>query len=394
MTSIRKTPTVLVALCLVVLNLMLPITAMAAGPSILVSRATTSTKVIALTFDFGSDAGNVNRILQILADRGVKSTFFSTGSAAANYPAALASVVAQGHEIGNHSYSHPYFTQLTPAQMSDELIRAATAIRNATGQAPKPYFRPPYGAFNSSVLTAVGDAGYTHTIMWTIDTVDWQGVTSTSIRDKVLANATPGSIVLMHVGGGATGTPDALPGMIDGLRADGYRLVTISELLGSTPTSQTLYVVKPGDTLYRIANLYGVSVASIVSANNIANPNLIYPNQVLQIPSGAPSPPSATTYTVQSGDTLYRIAARYGTTVTALATANSIANPNLIYPGQVLVIPGASSGQSQVTYTVVAGDTLYRISLRYGTTVAAIATANNLSNPNLIRPGQVLVIPQ
>ena len=400
--TFARTARVMVASMLVLLiGLLLPANAVAASPSVLVSRATTSDKVVALTFDFGSDAGNLTRILQTLGDKGVKSTFFATGQAATNYPSAVRSVVTQGHELGNHSYSHPYFTQLTAAQMTDELSRASTAIRNATGQAPKPYFRPPYGDYNSAVLQAVGNAGYTHTIMWTIDTVDWRGVSSASIRDKVVSGATPGTIVLMHVGGGATGTPDALPGMIDSLRANGYRFVTVSEMLGSRPTGQTQYVVKPGDTLYRIASLYGVSVAAIVSANNITNPNLIHPNQVLVIPTGGSTPstpstpPTSTTrYTVQAGDTLYRIAARYGTTVTAIANANNITNVNLIRVGQVLVIPAGTSGTTQVRYTVQAGDTLYRIAQRYNTTVSAIAAANNITNTNLIRPGQVLIIPR
>ncbi|MDI9628417.1 MAG: LysM peptidoglycan-binding domain-containing protein [Acidobacteriota bacterium] len=393
MTATRMTPAALTTLLVLLLGLLFPAAATAASPSILVSRVTTSAKVMALTFDFGSDAGNVSRILQALADRGVKATFFVTGEAAANHPDVIRSVVAQGHEIGNHSYSHPYFTRITTAQMADELARTATAIRNATGQWPKPFFRPPYGDYNATVLQAVGEAGYTHTIMWTIDTVDWQGVSSAAVRDAVLSRVTPGAIALMHVGGGASGTPDALPGMIDGLRGAGYQLVTISELLGSTPAGQTSYVVKPGDTLYRIANLYGVSVSAIVNANNIANPNLIYPNQLLVIPTGSAPPPSSASYTVQPGDTLYRIAARYGTTVTAIANANNIADPNLIYPGQVLMIPGGDAPPVTRTHTVQPGDTLYRIAARYGTTVNAIVVANNIANPNLIRPGQVLVIP-
>lgn len=393
MTATRMTPVALTTLLVLLLGVLFPAAANATSPSILVSRVTTSAKVMALTFDFGSDEGNVSRILQALADRGVKASFFVTGEAAVNHPDVIRSVVGQGHEIGNHSYSHPYFTRITTAQMADELARAAAAIRNATGQSPKPFFRPPYGDYNATVLQAVGEADYTHTIMWTIDTVDWQGVSSAAVRDAVLSGATPGAIALMHVGGGASGTPDALPGMIDGLLAAGYRLVTISELLGSTPTGQTSYVVKPGDTLYRIANLYGVSVSAIVNANNIANPNLIYPNQLLVIPTGSAPPPSGARYTVQPGDTLYRIAARYGTTVTAIANANNIADPNLIYPGQVLVIPGGGAPPVTRTHTVQPGDTLYRIAARYGTTVNAIVVANNIANPNLIRPGQVLVIP-
>jgi len=336
MTPARTIRAAMVTLLALLLGVLHPVGASAASPSILVSRVTTSSKVMALTFDFGSDAGNVPRILQVLADHGVKSTFFATGTAATSYPDAVRSVVAQGHEVGNHSYSHPYFTGLTATQMVDELARAANAIRTATGKAPAPYFRPPYGAYNATVLQAVGDAGYGHTIMWSIDTADWQGVSSTAIRDKVLAGASPGAIVLMHVGGGATGTPDALPGMITGLRAAGYQLVTISQLLGATPTGQTLYAVKPGDTLYRIATLYGVTVAAIVSANAITNPNLIYPGQVLVIPSGATT---QIRYVVKPGDTLWRIATTYGVTVQAIVTANALTNPNLILPGQVLIIP-------------------------------------------------------
>lgn len=337
MTSTRLARTI-AALLVVLLGVLLPTGASAANPSVLVSRVTTSSKVMALTFDFGSDAGNVSRILQVLADHGVKSTFFATGQAATSYPDAVRSVVAHGHEIGNHSFSHPYFTSLTSAQMTDELSRASAAIRTATGQAPKPFFRPPYGAYNSAVLQAVGNAGYGHTIMWSIDTADWQGVSSSTIRTKVVSGASPGAIVLMHVGGGATGTPDALPGMITQLQAAGYQLVTVSQLLGAAPTGQTVHVVQPAETLYRIASQYGVTVSAIAAANHIANPNLIYPGQALVIPATTPSP-SAVRYTVQAGDTLYKIAAKYGVTVSAIVAANTIANPNLIYPGQVLIIP-------------------------------------------------------
>ena len=133
MTSTRLARTI-AALLVVLLGVLLPTGASAANPSVLVSRVTTSSKVMALTFDFGSDAGNVSRILQVLADHGVKSTFFATGQAATSYPDAVRSVVAHGHEIGNHSFSHPYFTSLTSAQMTDELSRASAAIRTATGQ--------------------------------------------------------------------------------------------------------------------------------------------------------------------------------------------------------------------------------------------------------------------
>jgi peptidoglycan/xylan/chitin deacetylase (PgdA/CDA1 family)/phage tail protein X len=344
MRSLRRLCVASAAFVALLLGLLVPSGGSAASPSVLVSRVTTSAKVMALTFDFGSDAGNVSSILAALGDQGVKATFFVTGRAATTYPTAVRSIVTSGHEIGNHSYTHPNFTGLTSTQIADELSRAATAIRTASGQSPKPLFRPPDGAYNAAVLQAVGNAGYPHTIMWSIDTADWQGPSSTSIRDRVVSRAVPGAIVLMHVGAGAPGTPGALSGMITSLKASGYRFVTVSQLLAEPTTGQTVHVVQAGDTLYRIALRYGVTVPAIVAANNLANPNLISVGQVLVIPTGTTPPTTAppaspVRYTVQPGDTLYRIALRYGVTVPAIVAANNLANPNLISVGQVLVIP-------------------------------------------------------
>jgi peptidoglycan/xylan/chitin deacetylase (PgdA/CDA1 family) len=408
MRSARKLGVALAALLAALFGLVVPSGAGAASPSILVSRVVTSARVMALTFDMGSDAANVSRILTALSGSGVKATFFVTGRAAMTYPAAVRSVIASGHEIGNHSYSHRNFTGLTATQIADDLSRAATAIRETTGQPPKPFFRPPDGAYNAAVLQAVGNAGYRHTIMWTIDTVDWQGLSSTAIRDRVVSRAVPGGIVLMHVGAGASGTPGALPGMIASLKAAGYQFVTISQLLGAPSTGQTVHVVQSGDTLYRIALRYGVTVSAIVAANHLSNADLIHVGQVLVIPTSPPptsppptSPPptSPVLYTVRSGDNLYRIALRYGVTVSSIVAANHLANANVIRVGQVLTIPiGAPPTSppptSPVLYTVRSGDNLYRIALRYGVTVSAIVAANHLSNANVIRVGQVLTIPK
>ncbi|MCC5890695.1 MAG: LysM peptidoglycan-binding domain-containing protein, partial [Alkalibacterium sp.] len=153
-----------------------------------------------------------------------------------------------------------------------------------------------------------------------------------------------------------------------------------------------------------IALRYNTTVARLVSLNNISNPNLISVGQVLIVSSSGgtttPPPPStSTTYTVRSGDTLYAIALRYNTTVARLVSLNNISNPNLIRVGQVLTI-STSGGTTTppppppttTTYTVKSGDTLYAIALRYNTTVARLASVNNISNPNLIRVGQVLTI--
>jgi LysM repeat protein len=318
-----------------------------------------------------------------------------TGSGAANHPTSIKNITTQGHAIGNHSYSHPDFTKLTAAQMKAELDKAEATIKNITGKTTKPLFRAPFGAVNSAVLSGVGAAGYTHTIQWNIDTVDWKGVSSTAITDKVVNNIVPGSIVLMHTGAGASGTPGALPGMISKLKAKGYSFVTVQQLLNMPPASGTYYTVKAGDTLYGIAAKYKVTVAALAKANNITNYNLIYVGQVLLIPGTATPPPATTVkYTVKAGDTLYSIATKYKVTVAALAKANNITNYNLIQVGQVLIIPVAAPPVTTVKYTVKAGDTLYSIARTYNTTVTAIASANKIASPYIIYVGQVLVIPK
>lgn len=177
------------------------------------------------------------------------------------------------------------------------------------------------------------------------------------------------------------------------------------------PGQQIIYVVRTGDTLYSIARRFGVSVQAIMAANNIVNPNRIYIGQTLIIPSPsttpAPTPtpkptstpggptPQPTVYIVQPGDTLTSIARRFGTTVQAIAQANHIVNPNRIYVGQRLVIPGVPPTQPPCTGTHIVryGETLTSIARRYGTTVWTLAQMNNLANPNIIYAGQVLRVP-
>lgn len=178
----------------------------------------------------------------------------------------------------------------------------------------------------------------------------------------------------------------------------------------STTTQNSItYVVQSGDTLSQIAQTYNVTVQAIVVLNNISNPNLIYPGEVLQIPSSTthnraphitfitPTPLTSTTsYTVQSGDTLSQIAQDYNVTVQAIVSLNNISNPNFIYPGQVVLIPSStpsSSSPSTLSYTVESGDTLWNIAVNNNTTVAELVSLNHLSNANLIYPGQVLLLP-
>ena len=159
-----------------------------------------------------------------------------------------------------------------------------------------------------------------------------------------------------------------------------------------TPTQDNntiIYTVKSGDTLSKIAREYGTTVSEIANLNNISNPNLIYPGEQFTIKTNGNINNSNTiVYTVVSGDTLSEIAYKYNTTVSNLVAINNISNPNLIYPGEKITITSNSTNLGnecgKVLYTIKRGDTLSKIAREYGTTVSEIANLNNISNPNLI----------
>jgi LysM repeat protein len=167
-------------------------------------------------------------------------------------------------------------------------------------------------------------------------------------------------------------------------------------------TDPVIHIVRWGEALYLIARQYGTTPAAIASANNLANPNFVYAGQRLVIPTGASAPSAGSTgiHVVSRGDTLRSIAARYGTSVSYLASINGLPNPDFIWVGQALKVPSTSSPTaapqdqgSTVVHIVQRGEFLARIAWRYGTTSSAIASANNLINPSLIYVGQRLVIP-
>ncbi len=163
------------------------------------------------------------------------------------------------------------------------------------------------------------------------------------------------------------------------------------------PQQNTLtYIVQPGDTLFAIAQRFGSSVQAIMATNNLTSYALT-PGQQLTIPLNPnpnPNPNFACTYTVQYRDTLYSIAYRYGTTWYALMQANYLYSPYYLFVGQVLRVPCATPAPTPFpTYTVQAGDNLFRIAIKYSTSIYAISLVNGICNPNWVFAGQTLVIP-
>lgn len=195
-------------------------------------------RVVALTFDAGANAAGLPKILSALAVKGVPGTFFLTGTWAATNPAGVGQIVAAGHQVGNHSMTHPAFTSLSDALIAQQVRGAEQAI-SAAGADPRPFFRFPYGERDARTIAAVNDLGYV-AVRWTVDTLGWKGtsggISTQTVTDRALTALTPGEIILMHIGSnpddGSTLDADALPQIIDRISAAGYGFVTLDRLLG------------------------------------------------------------------------------------------------------------------------------------------------------------------
>lgn len=187
--------------------------------------AHTQEKVAALTFDDGPDPNYTGLVLDVLKEKNVKATFFVLGENAKQYPNLLLEINKAGHEIGNHGYSHSY----SSSQSVRELVKADQVVFDLLHHHTY-FYRPPGGFVSKAVIQGVKEKGYVFTL-WSIDSKDWRNPGVNRIVQNVVGSSFPGAIILLHDGGDKREqTAEALKVIIDRLRSDGYRFVTLSEL--------------------------------------------------------------------------------------------------------------------------------------------------------------------
>ncbi len=197
-------------------------------------------KVVALTYDDGPHPTFTPEILRILDKYGVKATFFIVGSRAEQYPQILKDIVAKGHAIGNHTYSHPANLELeTRDQVINELIKCEQVLWRIAGKRTN-LFRPPKGLVNESVVKTAAEGGY-KTVLWTVSAYHHDARTPEEMAKRVLSQVKPGCIILAHDGIYPMRWRDvaATPLIIEELRRQGYRFVTVPELLQMQRTAPT-----------------------------------------------------------------------------------------------------------------------------------------------------------
>lgn len=220
------------------------------GAKIRYSSIHTDDMVLAITFDDGPHAQNTPKLLDILKERNIKATFFMVGEKVHDYPAIVRRVVAEGHEIGNHTYSHPMFAGKSDQTIRNEMQRTADAVKSAAGYTMH-LMRPPGGGITKHVEQMLyTEFGY-NCILWSVDPQDWRRPGVSVVQNRLISGAHKGAILLTHDLHAPTIT--AIPKVLDDLLAKGYRFVTVSQLLNIEKNTMPVgVVVKPEDAVEQI----------------------------------------------------------------------------------------------------------------------------------------------
>lgn len=187
----------------------------------------TQEKKIAISFDAAWGNEETQTLIDILKQYNVKTTFFVVGAWVDKYPDSVKALTAAGHEVCNHSDTHPHMPKLSSAEMQKQIASCNDKIKSVTGVSPI-LFRPPYGDYDNTLVKTVSDLGM-YAIQWDVDSLDWKDPTPQQIVQRVTSKVKPGSIVLFH--NGAKNTPAALPTVLQTLQSQGYSIVPVSQLI-------------------------------------------------------------------------------------------------------------------------------------------------------------------
>jgi polysaccharide deacetylase family sporulation protein PdaB len=184
-------------------------------------------KKLALGINCAWGNEDIPAILKILEEEKIKATFFVVGDWCAKYPDTVRQIHERGHEIGNHSDSHPDMANLSEEKIRQEIENCSLKVEQATGQKPN-LFRCPSGSYNNRVIETVKEMGY-YPIQWSLDSLDWKGKTAEEMEARILPKLTYGDILLFH--NDTKYTKDALQGIIQKIKDKGYSFVTVGELI-------------------------------------------------------------------------------------------------------------------------------------------------------------------
>ena len=205
------------------------VAALISGAPIAIAGTRTEQKVVALTFDHSWGNTFTPSILDTLKENDVKVTFFIMGPWAKKYPDVAKRMVTDGHEIASHGYRHQNYGDMTREWITEDLQKSQAMIKDVTGVEPK-LLRPPNGHYSQQSLKVTEEMGY-KTIIWNIDSLDWKNPGRDVIVERVMKRLKPGGIILMHASDTPIQTAEALPILLEKIKAEGYKIVTVSELL-------------------------------------------------------------------------------------------------------------------------------------------------------------------
>jgi len=191
---------------------------------------------VAMTYDDGPHPQNTPRLLDMLRERNIRATFYVIGRNVDLYPAVVRRIVAEGHEIGNHSYTHRSLTTLSDASVRDEINKTQEAIRRAAGVTART-LRPPYGAFRQNQRQATYNDMGLPTILWSVDPLDWKRPGPAIVSQRIVSGVTPGAIVLSH--DLHSQTVDAMPATLEALMQKGYKFLSVSQLIAMKPAENS-----------------------------------------------------------------------------------------------------------------------------------------------------------